>query len=508
MFDRLFASVDRWTLRIEGSRRTLLMFAGLSAFLVVELWPTAWIGNEENYFQLGYRTFAPEQFSRFSAVFDASRARFVPLYLMGYVVHLLGYETAHAVARILMAILYAAGLTYLLSALRLSVWDALLIMVVFLLAGEDLIGAEWLFRDLEPKTLAYALIFFAFGFAVRGRWTAATIAGATATYMHFLVGGFWTVLILVQQWLETKRRREWLRSLALYGMLTLPLGLVLVQDQLRRAALPVVGLADEIYANRNLWHVAPFASRWVFWEWLPGFVATFVLFLALGAIRARYPDAGRPIALVSRSAFLGLTYLLVALAVAFVDRHTQLLGKFFLFRPSALTLLLALTAISALLHEHLPADVTALKSLVMFALVVSFSWRTFEMQVDRSLASSAIPERAELIAAIVSHTAPGDIVLIQPIQGEGDPDYLSLHRQIPRPTLVSHKFVPTNPVDIVRWQSYLEMRHDVFAKGCVAPMPVPVRWLVTLRPKSVARLVNCGPPVWRKGNVALIPVPH
>jgi len=41
----------------------------------------------------------------------------------------------------------------------------------------------------------------------------------------------------------------------------------------------------------------------------------------------------------------------------------------------------------------------------------------------------------------------------------------------------------------------------------VAPMPVPIRWLVTLRPESVARLAGCGPPIWQKGNVALIPVP-
>ncbi len=188
-----------------------------------------------------------------------------------------------------------------------------------------------------------------------------------------------------------------------------------------------------------------------------------------------------------------------------MDRHSQLLGRFYLFRPSALTLLFALTAIAALLSEHLADGGAALKSLVVFALVAWFSWATLTTQVYRSRAGSAIPERGELVAAIVSHTAPGDVVLIEPAS-DFDPDYLSLHRQIPRPTLVSPKFVPTNPVDIVRWKSYIEMREDVFAKGCVAPMPVPVRWLVTLRPKSVARLASCGAPVWRKGNVALIPV--
>jgi hypothetical protein len=506
MFDRFFAFVDRWVLHIERSRSPVLLFAGLAALLVLRLWPAAWIGNEEQYFQLAYRTFTPEKFSQFSAIFDASRARFVPLYLMGSAVHLLGYDGAHAVTRILMAILYAAGLAYFLSALPLSVWDALLVIVAFLMAGEYLIGGEWLFKGVEPKTLAYGLLFFAFGFALRRRWTAATIAGAAATYMHFLVGGFWTLLILVQQWLETKQRRELLRCLAAYGILTLPLAWLIARDQLVGAALAATGLADKIYATRNPWHVAPFASRGEFWGWTPGIVGTFALLLVLGAVAARHRATARAVALVSRTALLGLAYLLLALVAAFVDRHAQLLGKFHLFRPSALTLLLAFTAIAALRSERLAdGGAAALKSLVIFALVAWFSWAIFKTQVDRLRAGSAIPERGELVAAIVSHTAPGDVVLIEPVR-DFDPEYLSLHRQIPRPTLVSWKFMPTNPADILRWQSYIEMREDVFAKGCVAPMPVPVRWLVTLRPGSVARLVSCGPPVWRKGNVALIPV--
>jgi len=44
----------------------------------------------------------------------------------------------------------------------------------------------------------------------------------------------------------------------------------------------------------------------------------------------------------------------------------------------------------------------------------------------------------------------------------------------------------------------------LFTKGCVAQIQVPVRWLVTFKRESVARLANCGPPVWQKGDVALI----
>src|SRR6185503_14562184 len=303
MFDPFFAWVDRWILRIDQQRSVLFLFAALAGLLLLQMWPAAWIGNEENYFQLAYRTFAPEKFFQFSAVFDMSRARAIPLYLLGSVVHLLGYDGAHSVTRILVAILYAAGLAYFFSALRLSVWDALVIIAVFELADENLIGGEWLFQGVESKVVAYALMFFSFGLALRQRWTAAAVVGVAATYMHFLVGGFWTLMLLVQQWMEKKERRDVRRCLAVYAILTLPLVLV----------------------------IALFGSRSDFWTWTPGVANTLALLLVLGAVSWRFRAGFRPAAIVSRTAFFGLAYLVLALVAAFVDRDTQFLAKFFLF---------------------------------------------------------------------------------------------------------------------------------------------------------------------------------
>jgi hypothetical protein len=320
--------------------------------------------------------------------------------------------------------------------------------------------------------------------------------------MHFLVGGFWTLMLLVQQWMETKDRRAVLRCLAVYAILTLPLVVVIALDELGGVTAAASRLADQIYAQRNLWHVAPFASRHDFWEWTPGIANTLGLLLVLGAVSWRFRAGSWPTAIVTRTAFFGLAYLVLVLAAAFVDRHTQFLAKFFLFRPSTLTLLLALTALTALLSERLRDDAAVLKVGVALALVASFSWRTMKAQVDRSRAEHWVPEQDALVAAIVSQTAPGDVVLLEP--GYEDPDHLRLHRLIPRPTLVSEKFVPSSPADILRWHSYVEIRKLLFTKGCVAQIQVPVRWLVTFKRESVARLANCGPPVWQKGDVALI----
>ena len=507
MIDRLLGCVDRWVQRIERERSQALLFAFLAALLVLRMWPVTWTGNEENYFQLAYFTFAPEKFPRFSAVFDSSHARFLPLYLLGSVVQLLGYDWAHAVCRILMALLYAAGLTYFLAALRLSAWDALLVLLLFLGAGQELFGGEWLFDGVESKTVAYAFLFFAFGLALRRRWIAAMVAGAAASHMHFLVGGFWSLLVLIAQWFETKSRRGLLRGVAVYVLLTLPLAWLIVRDELAWAGTPGTDLADKIYAARNMLHIVPFTSAGELWGWVPGVVNTFVLLVALAAIASRHRERASEVTLVLRGAVFGLAFLLLALVPAYLDRHTQVLGKLFLFRPSSLTLLLALTAIVALLFAQLSEEATAVKALVLCAVVISFSWLLVKKNVEwMRHTRRAFPERKELIAAVVSKTAPGDLVLIEP-ERDGDRDYMTLVRLLPRPTLATWKFVPTSPADILRWQSYMDLRREVFAKGCTTRREVPVRWLVTLEPGTAARLKGCGSPVWQKGSVALIPVP-
>lgn len=505
MVDRLLGLVERWLVRVEQARGFAALFTGLGLLLLLQMWPAAWIGNEEHYFQLAYRTFAPDAFSPYHAVaIDQSVGRFVPLYLMGAAVGLLGYDGAQALWRIVMALLYAAGIAYFFSALRLSVWDGLLVVVVFLLNGEQLIGGEWLFQGVETKTLAYAVLFFALGLALRRRWAGAAITASVATYLHFLVGGFWAVVILLQQWLETRERRGVLRSLVVYALLTLPQVALILWDRVAGAA-PADAPVDKLYGARVPWHVAPFLSRREFWEWSWGIAPILALILVLGAIRVRHRTPGTPAAVVLRCALIGLVYLLFALLAAYLDRHAQVLAKFYVFRPSALALFLALTAIAALVSELLPDRASALKALLVFGLVATFSWRTFKTQVDRFReVGDTIPESAVLVAAIAEHTAPGDVLLFEPHR-EFAPDHLRLHRLARRPTLVAQKFLPTNPADILRWDSYVRMRKALFARGCPAPAG-PARWLVTLRPETAVRLASCGPTLWQKGNISLIRV--
>jgi hypothetical protein len=488
---------------IPWSREWVVLFGGLSVVLALMLWPSAWTGNEEDYFQLAHRRIAPERFSEFHAVFDHSSGRIVPESVLGALVHRLGYEKAHVIARLGMALLYAAGLSFFFKTLGVSLLDALLVVVVFRLMGEQLIGAEWLFKGVEAKTLAYAVLFAALAWAERGRWMSAVIASSVATYLHPLVGGFWTLVIVGLQWWRTRDGRQTAKTFAVYLAPTLPLLVVIAREQLEGglpASLHGSAAAAEIYAVRNSHHLLPFLSVSTFWTWLPGIVVVGCLTVTLAVLVRR--KVAPPIAL---AALIGLVHLLLALGLSFLDRHTYLMAKVYLFRPSSLTLFLVITSlVIALKTGHSPGG-RMVWTLVAASVVVSFSWTLLKGQVDTLLRGPRFPYTPALVAAIQAHSRPSDIVLVEPVEKQDD-SYLYLHRVIPRPTLVTWKFVPTNAADTMRWYTFLRERERIFTQGCGQRPDPPVRLLVAFHQDVAQRLQDCGPVVWRRDPVTLIEV--
>src|SRR5678815_3374766 len=95
-----------------------------------------WTGNEENYLQLAYRRVAPDAFSAWSAVFDHSNARFVGEWLIGGLVKLFDYESAHAIVRVGSAALYATSLAAMFASVRLSIIESVAVVLIFHLVGE------------------------------------------------------------------------------------------------------------------------------------------------------------------------------------------------------------------------------------------------------------------------------------------------------------------------------------------------------------------------------------
>jgi hypothetical protein len=493
-------------LRSAGGVTTVLL-----PVLVLLMLPTKWGPNEDFYFMLSFKQVMPEAFSPYSAAFDASNARILSELVIGGTIALLGYQGAQIVLHLVMAALYAFSLAYCLTGLRLSAVDALLALGIFVLVGPDLMGGEWLFLGVEPKTFAYAFVLFALGLVCRERagWAAAALV--VATYFHFLVGGFWAVAIFAFHALRTDRLRPVFGPLAGYVAGVTPLLALLVYDRYVAGGAPVPehGLtSDYIYSIlRSAWHVAPFVSLTEFRGWADGIVATIALCVAFTITAARV--SGNQRALVVWIAGL-LLYLLAALFVTYLDRHTGHLGKFFLFRPSSLVLLLSIVAAISLLNwigEGRSGPPVVIMQRAAFVVVTSLLvWEAGSEKLgDLILGGSQYADLAGL-AEFVQKNAEPDAIILTNREADMGPPGVHLPRLLDRPTLVSEKFVPTNPADIYRWYDLLKFKEAVFAGDCPGPEDPPVRYLLLVEPEH-GREPPCGEVIWRSRHFVLAELP-
>jgi hypothetical protein len=200
-------------------------------------------------------------------------------------------------------------------------------------------------------------------------------------------------------------------------------------------------------------------------------------------------------------------WLLLALAASWPDRATGVLGKLYLFRPSSLTLLLACLAAAMLAREALPRGTANLvRRLVALGAVALFAWHAAHADAKAAREQRLSPAMRDAVAAVRRITAPGDVVVVEPVDDFRFP-YVRMERLLDRPTLVSWKFVPTNAAEIYRWWDLWRLRLRLFDAGCAGGTAgIPIRYLLVLHPGTLGRVADCGEVAWSNGTEALVRV--
>jgi hypothetical protein len=488
--------------RLDRETRFPFLVLGLLPLLLLLMFPFSWNGNEEKYFISAYQRVAPDLFPPFHAVFDQSNAKFLSEYLLGVMVNIFGYETAHSSSRTLMAILYAISLGGFFSTLRLSLLQSMAIIAVFYFFDQQLLGGEWLFQGVEAKTFSYASVISALTLAWRQNWLGATLFMVLATYFHFLVGGFWALALTLFIYLHTNNLRLAIRTLGFYVLLISPLVIDIAINQLGHPPITTTPGPDKIYAMRVPHHITPFASMQQLKHWYPGILETCSFLFAFLLLR-KFADDKRFITFIS----ILLSYLLIALLISFLDRNTLIVAKFFLFRPSSLILLLAIMCIFILVESKCNIEGKNVLRIAQAAIALYFISKLF---VPAAYAlykgtDNSLPQQPALIRAIEANSKPDEIVLIEPYKEMTQP-YVGLPRILPRPTLVSRKFTPNNPVQLEHWYKLINFRRKLFENGCTQPLPYPVRLLLVFQPLTLEQVENCGEIVWQGKQASLIRV--
>jgi hypothetical protein len=499
---------------MHGSGHFGWSILAIALVLALQMAPVAWTGNEIDYFDLGLRWVRPEQFGPNHAVFDHSVARFASLGILGGLIELFGYDGALIVGRLIAIAAYAVAFAFMARSWKMSTAEAVGPLMLFLLVGQNYFAGEWMFVGVEGKVLAYAAILASIGLAWHDKHMAAVATAVTASYLHFLVGGFWGGAVILLIGLKTASLVSVGRWLLVYTVLCLPLLAILSYEWFLTPMPDMSGLdltVNEIYAARAPHHVAPFSGDQL-GKWLPG-ISWMAAATCLTGILALQQDS--EVRVLARWLFILYVYLILSFVLAYFDRHTHLLGPLYMFRPNSLILLLTLMLGMLWLRQALAGDVTRTVAVITLAIAIGFAVpraailsKTLLLGAPQlPLTRALTPKYRELVGWLREHTHPDDTIVVEPAsETNWSVRWLAFERLIERPTLVSYKFMPSQKADIVRWHQLSRWRQAVFEGDCSKVFEQPAAYLVTVNSTTLEQIADCGDVVWTNGPYTVVRV--
>lgn len=491
-------------LRRIAELRSLAAIAFVVAVLLLAMIPPNGVlnDNEEHYFAAARQYFDPSAVPEQSALLGGMPHAFAFYAVAGVLLKVASFETAQMLGRLLAIALYTIALTRFFRALSFSALDAALVLVVFYLSGQYLVGEEWLFRGLEPKVLAYPAVFWGLTDIIQGRNLRGFLWLAVATWFHFLVGALWAGLITLALWFDGRSIRELAKCVLAFALAVTPLlGYLLLRDYggtavADHAGLPTVGWIITYY--RSAHHTAPFLSLWSFVAaWLPGLLATAVI-LVCSAVHARTSTGDtRTLALIVCTTCV---YLFLAMIAAGVDRG-GFLGPFTIFRPSSVALFLALVLAVRWLGSTGPSGVTA--RLAAFGIALAVTVPVLAMNgVEPIREQAQAHERLDpLYKYVAASTGKTDRFLIDP---KLERSFLSFERRSDRALLVMNKFIPAEAHDVLEWYRRRQFQEHLFAKGCAGDDAYRVDYLIASKATAQELAATCGQIVFEHADVAVI----
>ena|GEM_PF-2404312 len=475
------------------------------------MYPLAWTGNELNYFALAKHHLDPGQFTELYAVNSHQLSKIATDIVMGLADRYLGLNVAWFLSRFVLMIGLAVAYVKMTRALRIEVKTACFALIFFLFVGhQTYFAGEWIFGGSEGKVFAYIFVMLAVGLVIQGRLLPVVVMLAVATYFHFLVGGFWAGALFIYLYLNGHNRKRLVLGVLGFTVLVIPMVWLLIYENKILPTPDVSGLEftiDQIYSDiRNPHHVAPFKEG--HFRWTGGFFF-FLLFSGfLYLVKRRQSFWNSNFVLWVGGLHI---YLIVALVVAWFDRDTQLLGKFYLFRPASFIYLLCLLILFDAVSKHwLAVSEKRLKIITgLFFLVAAGALAIKLPGIVRSspdrLQRSLGKDEKQLVDWIRTNIPEGTVILIP--ESSGKPlNSMNFEQLIDRPTLVSWKFVPTTRYEIALWYKRILLKHEIYEGKCDSIKLLNVSHVLTVNSAQTEKLSLCGEPLYSSGSYVLFTI--
>jgi hypothetical protein len=481
--------------------------------LVPKMYPLKWSGNELNYLGLARHHFSPTDYSPLFAVFNNQLSRTLSDYPFGFVMSFLGVDEGWFVLRIACLLLLAAAYARMTRLMEIGTSASLLALLAFSMLGtQAYFAGELIFEGVEAKTLTYALAMLAIGHAVRKEYAQSMVLLAIGTCFHFLIGLYWALAVFLLEVLNTSDVKSALRRLAIFVIAVSP---ILTLVWFENARLPTPDLTginlsiDQIYSQRHPHHLIPFHNGTLLSSWQPGIIAALVAAVTLLFLSRR--------AMLNDRLTLWLAILhgllFVGLGIAYLDQEHQFFGKFYMFRPAAMLLLLTCLVLAhhflVLIQptKHIP-KLLGVAIACAIAVMVFRTVQTAYRHPGHTLYDSINDKAKKMVELVKANTAAGDVVLFEEGRVNRGLSAMNFEQLVDRPTLVTWKFVPTTQYDLVQWHRRLTMKKQAFSGDCQAIQSLGARYLVTHRENTAKLLAPCATEYMRSDPYVLFVVPN
>lgn len=480
--DLIFEKLGRFLQFIVCWRPGIPITAIVFSFFLLRGMPLAWPlnGNEEDYLAQAHKFANPNLYGPYSSIISDSYSIVVFKALMGSVINTVGFERAEVFGRGVAIVAYSIAFAFLADALSLSLLGLISSLCIFFLCGQATMGGEWLFLGVEAKVLSYACVVAALGVYLRlpTKSGVLTFWLALAVYLHFLVGGFWAALLIAIDAYRNGVRSAIGIALPLF-VCVLPLLLVLVWERLAFNGMgPDVGhTADWIYSIfRSPHHTSPFANPDIFATFRNGFLLAPFLFAL--SLFLTYSADTRAEEIFSDLLIFVYAFLLLAIGLSWAFSESGVLGKFYLFRPVSLALLLLIIAVWLKLAKFVKDKGALAAASLVFAVLppIAIVGASAKNNLKGSLAQIRLEPRpvdAALSDFVNRTVAENAVILVHPRV-----ELLFTERQLGRATYVAAKFIPTRPDQILEWYARVELRNKIIGGDCAARLPIPTYLLL------------------------------
>ena len=117
-------------------------------------------GGEEQYLAFAKQFTNPDWIPGSFTYTEFPGSRLVFQWMVGPIMQVLSFEVATLVFRTLNFALIAVPIGLILKRLNVSILLSFLFIQVFVLSIQNFVGGEWIIKSFEPKSIAYAFVFF------------------------------------------------------------------------------------------------------------------------------------------------------------------------------------------------------------------------------------------------------------------------------------------------------------------------------------------------------------